>query len=137
MKKSQKGLTLVEVIVSIAVFTIISLALFSSFLGMKKVTVRQEEYVRLEMACYDLKYEWDMYGEEHFGDDNKPKYLDSDFKTADIEDAKYLVKYTIKDGELIIDVISDFDEKKVFIKNLNCGKSNANITNAEEKTDEE
>ncbi len=143
MKKSQKGLTLVEVIVSIAVFTIISLALFSSFLGMKRVTVRQEEYVRLEMVCYDLKYEWEMYGVKHFNDEKNTKYLGSDFNiiqisdssdSGDLKNAKYLIKYTINEnGELIINRISDFDEKKVFIKDLNCGTSSANLTNAEEE----
>lgn len=139
MKKSQKGLTLVEVIVSIAVFTIISLALFSSFLGMKRVTVRQEEYVRLEMVCYDLKYEWEMYGDKHFSNEKNTKYLDSDFNiiqisdSSDLKKAKYLIKYTIENGELIINRISDFDEKKVFIKDLNCGTSSANLSNAEKE----
>ena len=64
MKKTRKGLTLVEVIVSIAVFTIISLALFSTILSMNKVVKRQEEYVRLEMACQDIDYYWDACGED-------------------------------------------------------------------------
>ncbi len=64
MKKTYKGLTLVEVLVSIAVFTIISLAMFSSLLAMTKVVALQEDYARIEMACYDMNAYWDMYGKD-------------------------------------------------------------------------
>lgn len=74
MKKTRKGLTLVEVIVAIAVFTIISLALFSSYLGMRKVVFRQEEYARLEMVCYDINYYWDKYGDESNDQSNDQWY---------------------------------------------------------------
>ena len=55
MKKTQKGVTLIEVIVAIAVFATISLALFSSVIIMKNVIKRQEEYIKIEMVCYDIK----------------------------------------------------------------------------------
>lgn len=127
MKKSQKGLTLVEVIVSIAVLTIISLALFSSFLGMRRVTLRQEEYVRLEMVCYDLKYEWDMYGQtesSRIKDNDGLIMLNSDFKYTDSsDDCRYKIQYEVTNGTLIIKRVSYLDDSKTFIKDLNCGTS--------------
>lgn len=61
MSKSKKGVTLIEVIVSIAIFSMISLALFSSIISMKKVVIRQEEYVRFEMICYDISAYCEKY----------------------------------------------------------------------------
>lgn len=61
MRKSKKGVTLIEVIVSIAIFSMISLALFSSVISMKKIIIRQEEYVRIEMVCYDISAYYEKY----------------------------------------------------------------------------
>lgn len=128
MKKTKKGLTLVEVIVSIAVFTVISLALFSSFLGMRRVSLRQEENVRLEMACYDLKYEWDMYGTDGTNgfSGNGTRYLDSDFKVLPVDriaEATYKITYTVSDGHLVISSVASMIDDKVFIEDLDCGVS--------------
>ena len=54
MKNTKKGLTLVEVLVAISVFTIIIFALFTSIAAMRKVVSRQEEAVRIKMACQDM-----------------------------------------------------------------------------------
>ena len=54
MERTKKGVSLVEVIVAIAVFSVISLTLFSAVIGLKSVVDRQEEYVKLEMICYDI-----------------------------------------------------------------------------------
>ena len=148
MKKTRKGLTLVEVIVSIAVFTIISLALFTSFLGMRKVVAKQEEYVRIEMVCYDINYYWDMYGDDdlaeksdndwyvkYFGDnatyDNAKKegvgylqYKDGKFvPTAD--KSYYEIEYSIDDeGNLVIKKIHNTETDRVYVENVNCGGQN-------------
>ena len=53
MKKARKGLTLVEVVVSIAIIAVISVALVTAYAGIVKVSARQEEYVRLDMVCND------------------------------------------------------------------------------------
>ena len=123
MKKTQKGLTLVEVLVSIAVFTIISLVMFSSLLAMTKVVALQEDYARIEMACRDMNSYWDMYGEDW---DIKYFQLDSN------SDVGYL-KY--QDGQLVPtnDDNSDFkviyeytDDNKLIIKSIYSTSKNRN-----------
>ena len=146
MKKTRKGLTLVEVIVAIAVFTIVSLALFSSYLGMRKVVFRQEEYARLEMVCYDINYYWDKYGDDS-DDSNEPWYkcyfkTDANTNTgylkyengklvpqASRQNADYVVEwsyYSINDGTncLKINFIKSIDGRHTFInsdKPVYCG----------------
>lgn len=56
MRKTHKGTTLVEVLVSIAVFAILSVAVISCLLGMTKIVSRQEEYVRFEMILSDMEF---------------------------------------------------------------------------------
>lgn len=156
MNKTRKGITLVEVIVSIAVFTIISLALFTSFLGMRKVVAKQEEYVRLEMVCHDINYYWDMYGdawdENYFGDgivSNKGigylKYEDGKFIPMSQKsnyEIQYSLYYYIVDVEgnhticksdvagakigLRIDCIKTKD--RVYVENVYCGESKGGQT---------
>ena len=43
--KKQKGATLVEVLVAVTVFAIISIAMFTSFLNKKKMVAKQKEYL--------------------------------------------------------------------------------------------
>ncbi len=144
MKKTRKGLTLVEVIVSIAVFTIISLALFTSFLGMRKVVAKQEEYVRIEMVCYDINYYWDMYGNDwdnqYFdGESNGngkgylqykdgilfPNRVDGNYEVKwlyyKIEDDKVIIlgENYVNDAKLLIEYIKSDD--RVFVENVYCG----------------
>lgn len=146
MKKTRKGLTLVEVIVSIAVFTIISLALFTSFLGMRKVVAKQEEYVRIEMVCYDINYYWDMYGdgsepeeepwyEKYFGENATYDYIkkegvgylqykDGEFVPSTDNTSHYKIEYEMNDGVLIITSIYNTETDRVYVENVNCGGQN-------------
>ena len=127
MKKTIKGMTLVEVLVSIAVFAIISLALVTSIIGIKGVVNRQEEYVRFEMAAYDINYYWDKYGESwavnYFGGivENNKGYLE--FKNGEVvptidDSAPYWVSFRYDDNKLIISIDS---EERSYISDLNCG----------------
>lgn len=134
MKKTKRGLTLVEVIVAIAVFAVIALALFSTYIGMRKVSHRQEEYVRLEMVCYDINYYWDAYGQnttdkeqdwsyKYSGKyDDKYISLNSDFEPISSGNATYTITYKIVGDELIIESVKTTVGDKVYIENLNCGK---------------
>lgn len=148
MKKTRKGATLVEVIVSIAVFTIISLAMFSSYIGMRQIVYRQEEYTRIEMICYDINYHWDRYGDdwgkEYFKDDIVAEngiytgYLDKDFKPQTSgTNARYSIQYKYEDEDevdnLIIVSIKSIDGERVYIENVKCGESVAEVTNNEEQ----
>ena len=127
MKKTQKGVTLIEVIVAIAVFATISLALFSSVMIMKNVIKRQEEYVKIEMVCYDIKAYCEQYEKkwmvkyfEGCNIDTKQNigYLSSDFKPTTYDNAKYIIKYT-KDS---IVCISTLDGKVTFVENVSLTK---------------
>ena len=121
MNRSQKGVTLIEVLVSIAVFAIISLALFSSVIAMKNVITRQEEYVKLEMVCQDIIF----YGSKYyyyFGDDfdneNNKGYLNKKFKPTNINDASYIVDFT-EDGAMSI---YGKDNNITYVENVKLGE---------------
>ena len=124
MKKSQKGVTLVEVIVSITIFSIISLALFSSVLAMKSVITRQEEYVKLEMVCYDIKAHYiknqSEWFKSYFNVEDKPDvgYLTSNFEpTIDETDASYIIEFQENNEELTISIYSR-DRNITYIENV-------------------
>ena len=123
MKNTKKGLTLVEVLVSISVFTIIIFALFTTILAMRKVVSRQEEYVRIKMACGDMQVYYDEYDEYndgwysiYFGGniENDTGYLTSDFKpTATYSEGCYIVEF---EGNTIKEIRSP--NGKILINNL-------------------
>ena len=99
--KKDKGITLIETIVSIALFSFISLALVTSVISMKRVLVRQEENVRLEMICYDISEYYSCYSDnwykKYFGENynnGQVGYLTEDFKiTANFDEAKYIIEF--------------------------------------------
>lgn len=140
MKKTKKGLTLVEVLVSVAVFAVIMLALTSTYIGMRNLSRRQEQYVRLEMVCYDINYYWDAYGEDwatkylasnEVGEGVKKDgedyhiFLNTEFKPASgTSNYTYKVICCInKNDELIIKSVETSAKDRVYIKDLNCGTS--------------
>lgn len=139
MKNTRKGLTLVEIIVAIAVFSIVSVAFFTSYVSMNKVVARQEEYVRFEMICYDINYYWDVYGESwhesYFVGGVASKinntyvaYFDKDFKPQSSNTNpvyKITFSYTGEDENksLTIDKIEKLgSDKKVIVEGVKCGK---------------
>lgn len=117
MKKARKGLTLVEVVVAIAIIAVISVALVTAYAGIVRVTARQEEYVRLEMVCNDMKAYFDAYGaddwdvkyfapntpEQIFGN-RYQGYLNSKFQPCSLTDGdkKYTITYEVVDDKLNI-----------------------------------
>ena len=137
MKNTRKGLTLVEIIVAIAVFSIVSVAFFTSYVSMNKVVARQEEYVRFEMICYDINYYWDMYlyewDDKYFDTDisdaspgTYTAYFDKDFEPkSDNNDKKaaYQITYDMKGGTLTIINIKKIvnGDNKVIIEGVECG----------------
>ena len=139
MKKTHKGLTLIEVLVSIAVFAIISLALVSSYIGIKGVVTRQNEYVRFEMVAYDINYYWDAYSEnweeKYFGvkltannvGDTKGYLEFSDGKVRPTLNATapyyVLVSYEDADKDDIKElIISISSSDRDYVSKLNCGE---------------
>ena len=136
MKSTKKGMTLVEVLVAITVFSIVIFALFTTIVAMRKVVARQEEYVKIKMVCYDIDAYWDVYGRsknpeeswdyKYFSgvlSENGQGYLTSDFKpTNNSQNSKYKIEFEVKgDGHLVIKKIESDD--KTFIENFDCGES--------------
>ena len=131
--KKKKGTTLVEVLVAIAVFSIISAAMLSSLLILRKTSARQEEYLRFEMICSDIAFYGDEYGrdwdKEYYSlpaSQNEGKvYYDHDFELS-TTDKIYCLSYsyldTNSDGypELIV-TIRHVESGRFIIENLNYG----------------
>lgn len=104
MKKSQKGLTLVEVLVSISVFTIIIFSLFSTLLAMRKVVARQEEYVKIEMVCQDINVYWQS---------DPQRFIDETgvvIKEFTIDSKQYVLTYYVD--------IEDYSSTKLRIRSI-------------------
>lgn len=139
MKKTKKGLTLVEVLVGITVFSIVIFALFTAVASMRKIVFRQEEYVKIKMVCYDI----DAYHKKHSNDwmsqyfnNGKPinenikvGYLTSKFEpTSNENEAAYTINFRYDDNNnLIITSITTKDGNRTFVENLDLseiGKSN-------------
>ena len=131
--KKKKGTTLVEVLVSIAVFSIISVAMFSSLLVMRKTSARQEEYLRFEMICTDIAFYGDVHkrnwDKEYFSLSESREegeiYFGYNFSLSET-DKIYCLSYsyfdTNSDGykELIISIYH-VESGRVIIEDLNYG----------------
>lgn len=118
MKKTKKGLTLVEVLVAITVLSITMFALLSTIVAMRKVVARQEEYVKIKMVCQDIDAYYknttmdDLWYKKYFGDDayvdnnqSKNCYLTADFKpTTDINKAEYIVSFIDNNSNLNLSI---------------------------------
>ena len=64
MKKKCRGSTLVEVLVAMTVFLIISGAIFTSVMGIRKIVVRQEEALRVSYLFSDIEVFYDNDSEQ-------------------------------------------------------------------------
>lgn len=131
--KKKKGTTLVEVLVAIAVFAIISVAMFTSLLVMRKTSARQEEYLRFEMICTDIAFYGDVHkrnwDKEYFSllapQDQGEVYFGYDFYPSETERI-YCLSYsyfdTNSDGyeELIVS-IHHVESGRTIIEDLNYG----------------
>ena len=128
MKKARKGLTLVEVLVSIALFSIILLSFTSINISMLTVTSRQEEYIRLEMVCYDINYYWDVYQgdwDDYYFDrqsDGIKGYLDAHFKPCSSLNAHYVIDFTenLSEKTLTINSIKSTKENRTYVTDVKC-----------------
>ena len=134
MNKTRKGVTLVEVLVSIAVFAIISVAMISCLLSLSLTVTKQEEYVRFDMILSDMKFylekqedDWEneYFGSNHSKEDNGKTtvYFTEDFKpTSNDKDKFYVMKYEYNDNDITnINIYVDTSQREII--------SGANIKN--------
>lgn len=125
----QKGGSLIEVLVGIAVFLCISVALFSAFLGMQTQLRHQEELIRFEMLCRDIDAYYDAYGE---GWDalcfagsaiNGTVFFDAAFQIS-AETKLYRLEYGLEEGALVVSIYHH-ESNRPIIEALNYGEANA------------
>ena len=124
MRKTHKGATLVEVLVSITVFAIISVVMVTCLLLMTRTVTRQEEYVRFEMILSDMKFKIDDYIKS--GDNSIYSiYFTEEFQQTSDPKAFYTLTYKTVDDYLIVDVVQN-QSNRVVIKNVKI--SNSEVT---------
>ena len=123
----KKGLTLVEVMVATAIFTMTFAVCITLSLSSVKQEKRQRDYMTFESVCYDINFYCNTYKKEwatkYFGDTVvTPHYYDITYKIVNNRDeANYELVYTYnKNNELIVNV-NDIKNNKVIIENLNYG----------------
>lgn len=129
----KKGLTLVEVLVSITVFMISFATCISIYFIVIKQETRQEEYLAFENICLEIDKYSDKYNNqwniEYFGNDANIQYYDENYLHLtgeyDIDDVKYQLQFDYeKNEDNVYELIIDIFEKETgrfIIKDLNYG----------------
>ena len=118
MNKKQKGTTLVEVLVSIAVFAILSVAIISCLLGMTKIVTRQEEYVRFGMILSDMSFRYSEYTSSGNADEKTIFYTDQFVETTNPNKYFYQLKYKVTDGVFKIVEVKQIKSQRIIIQNV-------------------
>ena len=129
----KKGLTLVEVLVSISVFVISFATCITVYFTVVKQETRQAEYLAFENVCLEIDKYSDTYGSnwniEYFGNDKDIQYYDEKFTllTGDIniDDIKYQLEFDYVENqddvlELIVNIY-EVESGRFIIKDLNYG----------------
>lgn len=125
----KKGLTLVEVMVATAIFTMTFAVCITLSLSSVKQEKRQRDYMTFESICYDINYYCNAYKSEwankYFGDDiNAPKahYYDITYKIVSNRDkANYELVYSYNESNELIVNVNDIKNNRKIIDNLNYG----------------
>lgn len=121
----KKGFTLVEVLVSIAVFTISMATILSCYLLSVKSTAKMKEYTYFENICLNID---EFYDDNRISDygmnpttDKQYIYYDSSFNKVSTID-KYTLTYYLENEDLIISIYNNNSNYYV-IEYLNYGRS--------------
>lgn len=130
----KKGLTLVEVMVATAIFTMTFAVCITLSLSSVKQEKRQRDYMTFESICYDINYYCNAYKSEwankYFGDDiNAPKahYYDITYKIVSNRDkANYELVYSYNESNELIVNVNDIKNNRAIIENLNYGSKRFN-----------
>lgn len=124
----KKGLTLVEVLVSITLFVISFATCISIYFISLKQETRQKEYLAFENICLEIDAYSDKYGDkwniEYFGNEDNIQYFDEKYRhlkgSYDVNDIKYTLTISFEDSELIINIF-ERESGRYVIKDLNYG----------------
>lgn len=124
MKK--RGFTLVEVLVSMFVFTLAFGVAVSTYLVSLNLEQKQTAYLFFESVCLDINQYSDRFGREwnreYFGNDNSTQYYDSSFALIEAEGKYELSFFYNETSELIVNV-EEVEKGSYIIENLNYGSS--------------
>ncbi len=137
----QKGSTLVEVLVALAVFLIVMGTLVAGYLSAKRVVAKQKEYVYFEAVCLDIAKYGDVYGKnwdtKYFGETNFAKnednsggtaYFDTKFSLCASENGKYRLTYYYNEADELVLDIENTTAGYFVIQNLNYGNGRYQTT---------
>lgn len=123
----KKGFTLVEVLVSIFVFSLILVATLSTYLLSVTFEKRQSEYIYFETICLDInkysdiyKKEWNLY---YFDNDSNIQYYDVNFNYVGQKADKYKLAFHYSDNNELIINVTDEDNNRYIIQDLNYGET--------------
>lgn len=128
----KKGLTLVEVMVATAIFTMTFAVCITLSLSSVKQEKRQRDYMTFESICYDINFYCNTYKKEwankYFGDTEKTShYYDITYKmVTNIDEANYELVYDYNENHELIVNVKDIKNNKVIIENLNYGSKRFN-----------
>lgn len=109
----KKGSTLVEVLVSITVFAIIMMALFTSVFAMRRTLAKQEALVRFDMLGCDLAFVGEAGAQGYLGAENLSynestglytAYFDGKYAPSAEGDGVYRAEFSFSEGEVSLSV---------------------------------
>lgn len=124
MKK--KGFTLVEIVVSIALFSVMVGAIFSCYFLARNANIKHKEYLYFENICLEIDYYYDKYGKDwennFYKNDhaNDIYYYDNNYKQVE-ELSKYELSFKYNEKDEMILSIKNLDKNYYVIENLNYG----------------
>lgn len=124
MKK--KGFTLVEIVVSIALFSVMVGAIFSCYFLARNANIKHKEYLYFENICLEIDYFYDKYGtnweKNYYGSDSKDDiyYYNNNYEKVD-EKSKYELSFKYNENNEMILSIKNLDKNYFVIENLNYG----------------
>lgn len=133
--KKLKASTLVEVMVSILIFSIALVAALASYTAVTRIKHKDQMYFYFESICLDIDKYYSKYGSlwcvyyydvnQLEKDDAKSIYYSSDYSvTTNTENYKYRLDYKYQDSNLVINIYTlkdDLSTNKVVIENLVYG----------------
>lgn len=143
----QKGSTLVEVLVALAVFLIVMGTLVAGYLSAKRLVAKQKEYVYFEAVCLDIAKYGDLYGkqwdEKYFetflvknADNNGgTAYFDAKFNRSTPENGKYRLTYHYNEASELVLSIENSTGGYFVIQNLNYGNGRYQTTATVDETE--